>query len=1033
MIRSDCLFFQIAQVAKSRELTGRWQKSSLSKQPFKPLADLQREVEIMTSLCHPNLVKLYEVIDDRETGKLLMVVEFCEGGTLVNPGQLTPERRMPEAIAHFYFRQVVAGLAFLHSNGVVHGDIKPENILLAGDSCVKIADFGQSQFMEQGDDTLHRTLGTPAYLSPEICEGGQYRGRAADIWALGVSLYSFVYGEMPFKGESLFDLYESIAAAEIEFPQHVPLSIELQDLLLRMMCKDPNIRISADELLQHPWVREDDLLALMPSLIHEDTSDDENLQRALELSLLEHSPSCPARIEDEESATKDFIQDTSATESCTGLKSDLETEGTKEQEGIPSSIGSQAASSPFLPKFSSDVSLKTAVLKAREVAEVVFPFLVMNEKLPEGNDIMGKHAKQMQSVKEESKETDDNTSLVGALMRSNAMVGEFNWIRDHKKKFHDLSRDSVIFQKGSQGYPRGKEKSETLNEQKTDARLNQNANNDTEGQVQRSPPSEFMLMKDQIRKAQKKILEGENMNSEQHSLHANSEETSRQIEGPHVTLEAHSTRPKTFTSQLPSTTNDITKQHNIKHLYSPFSSKSNIQGMDSFPNCPLESSIDNMELLADDETAAERKSIEVESKSGSSHSRSSAKDQEHKKNVLQSNHVLSLISRISTRAARKPKSEDHTSPSKHHARNVEASSKGSREETSASVGTNEAQIQWLLCRAGQRLECFSGEANQNVVYYIESGTCELHWEAVLPVKLTTVFSEAFQNIPKADNIESIARVSSKKRLPASGERSGSLDSRSSSEKMRQYDSIAISARHVADLSQMLPRRDQGNRSVLTKGTETSIDNGNEEGQKNLIEKSLQRAVHRAETLLANAVGGSLDNLLISERCAGQYVGALSMLDPHSMASRWRQYAIASTDCTLIRMTREGLDLFLSQNPLAQVYLRASMALGRYEIVKLEVLERIAHAQLRHERARNKKKKSWKSTLKEYVGVPIGEVLDAAGSTTPDFDELSRHASIQGTTSGIDTHIKSLAPRDLFALVSTLREAFYQDDDRAAKK
>jgi hypothetical protein len=89
--------------------------------PGSPTSNLRREVEVMQSLQHPNLVRLYEVIEDGEGGQVLMVMEYCEAGALVGPGALTPDRHLPEAMAQYYFRQMVAGLAFLHANHVVRG------------------------------------------------------------------------------------------------------------------------------------------------------------------------------------------------------------------------------------------------------------------------------------------------------------------------------------------------------------------------------------------------------------------------------------------------------------------------------------------------------------------------------------------------------------------------------------------------------------------------------------------------------------------------------------------------------------------------------------------------------------------------------------------------------------------------------------------------------------------------------------------------------------------------------------------------
>eukprot|EP00890_Picochlorum_soloecismus_P005639 jgi/Picsp_1/6076/NSC_03430-R1_serine threonine protein kinase 3 len=242
------------------------------------LNEIRREVQVMMALDHPNLVKLYEVIKSRDSGKLLMVMEYCEGGNLIEEDQLAPDKRMPEVIAQHYFKQAAAGLNHLHSEGIVHGDIKPENMLLAGDGSVKISDFGQSQLLAPGESSkLSKTLGTPAFLAPEICAGEDYDGFAADIWALGITLYLFIFGTLPFKGESLIDLYDQIADSQITFPENVPLSLNLQDLFLRLLNKNAEFRITTKELLQHPWIEEYDLLHT-PIFLDEEDINAENLE-----------------------------------------------------------------------------------------------------------------------------------------------------------------------------------------------------------------------------------------------------------------------------------------------------------------------------------------------------------------------------------------------------------------------------------------------------------------------------------------------------------------------------------------------------------------------------------------------------------------------------------------------------------------------------------------------------------------------------------------------------------------------------------
>lgn len=243
---------------------------------------LEQEADVMKALNHPNLVRLYEVIRS-DSGKLLMVMEYCHAGPLVDvQGRFSHcQEDIPEIIVHHLFKQMTSAIEYLHAEGIVHGDIKPENILLSGDGTVKIADFGQSlKIMQEGGvsaagrhtSKLTRTLGTPAYLAPEICAGEEYDGFAADVWALGVTLYSFMFCKLPFEGKTAVELYDTIAEKEVEFPEGRALSIELQDLFLRLLHKNPKLRITSEELVMHPWVKRSDSELLEMEQMFDDVS-----------------------------------------------------------------------------------------------------------------------------------------------------------------------------------------------------------------------------------------------------------------------------------------------------------------------------------------------------------------------------------------------------------------------------------------------------------------------------------------------------------------------------------------------------------------------------------------------------------------------------------------------------------------------------------------------------------------------------------------------------------------------------------------
>jgi len=160
---------------------------------------------------------------------------------------------IPELLAQQYFLDVVAGLDYLHQSRIIHRDIKPENLLLSSAGRVKISDFGVSHVFADDDDQLKQSAGSPAFLAPELCAAGTTpHGKLVDLWALGVTLYCFIYGRVPFMAENVLDIYEKIRTTPLTFPH--PVSPELQSLLSRLLEKDPDKRIRMEELKQHPWV-----------------------------------------------------------------------------------------------------------------------------------------------------------------------------------------------------------------------------------------------------------------------------------------------------------------------------------------------------------------------------------------------------------------------------------------------------------------------------------------------------------------------------------------------------------------------------------------------------------------------------------------------------------------------------------------------------------------------------------------------------------------------------------------------------------
>ncbi|KAJ9510752.1 hypothetical protein QJQ45_027611 [Haematococcus lacustris] len=220
-----------------------------------PMDDLRREIQIMRQMKHNNIVMLSEVIDDPAGSKLLLVMEFMEGGPVLTREALEKREKLPESLALAYFRDMIKALDYLHSHKVVHGDLKPENVLMAANGEVKLSDFGCSKIFATGNEYLERCNGTPAFLAPEMMKPNtRYRGRPTDVYALGACLYTLVFGRIPFSAPNLYKLFQVVQNEPVRYPEDTPVSDALRHMLGAMLTKNPRERISLPQLMTHPWV-----------------------------------------------------------------------------------------------------------------------------------------------------------------------------------------------------------------------------------------------------------------------------------------------------------------------------------------------------------------------------------------------------------------------------------------------------------------------------------------------------------------------------------------------------------------------------------------------------------------------------------------------------------------------------------------------------------------------------------------------------------------------------------------------------------
>jgi len=223
------------------------------------LRDALNEIEIMKTLRHKNIITLHEVIDDPGEDKMFLFMDYAEGGSVMaGEMETTP---IPEDKARSYFRDVVNGLEYIHKQSIIHRDIKPENLLVTKLGIIKISDFGVAIHLTSDNDAnqhlLKRTVGSPAFLPPELCasENSKLSGPAMDIWSLGVTLYFFIFGRCPFLGDNEMQMYENIRTKDLEFPREI--DSELKDLLLAMMRKDAERRVTIEEIQNHPWIKKE--------------------------------------------------------------------------------------------------------------------------------------------------------------------------------------------------------------------------------------------------------------------------------------------------------------------------------------------------------------------------------------------------------------------------------------------------------------------------------------------------------------------------------------------------------------------------------------------------------------------------------------------------------------------------------------------------------------------------------------------------------------------------------------------------------
>ena len=247
------------------------------------LENALKEISILKKTNHPNIIKLYEILYCKKNKNIYLVLEYCEHGDLIYYDEETGEFKLNEHVTKKekieennetyysgrnimgFLKDILSGLCYLHANGIIHRDIKPNNILLDKNNVCKITDFNVSSILANVDDDHigRKICSADHFRPPEGCDldenkelknkNNDIKGKPIDIWALGVTAYILSYKKFPFESEknSIFELYEKISKGKYEFPEVPKRRLILKNVISKCFELNPNKRISAENLLLH--------------------------------------------------------------------------------------------------------------------------------------------------------------------------------------------------------------------------------------------------------------------------------------------------------------------------------------------------------------------------------------------------------------------------------------------------------------------------------------------------------------------------------------------------------------------------------------------------------------------------------------------------------------------------------------------------------------------------------------------------------------------------------------------------------------